>query len=98
VKAILREAALADLERIFLWIAQDSPANARSVSQHILDAIENRIAWFPHMGRKGRVNGTREWVVRGLPYIIVYNVDEARDAIFILGIFHGAKNLDASPN
>lgn len=76
---------------IIRWIAADSPQNARSVAERILSAIEDRIRLFPGLGRAGRVARTREWVVAGLPYIIVYHVDAARDAVEILGIFHGAQ-------
>jgi plasmid stabilization system protein ParE len=46
------------------------------------------------MGHSGRARDTYEWVVGGLPYIIVYEVDKARDAIAILAVFHGAQDRD----
>jgi toxin ParE1/3/4 len=91
VKVIIRDLAFADLERIFHWIERDSPANARAVAARILDAIENKIAIFPLMGRLGRITGTREWVISGLPYLIVYEVDRGREAVTVLGIVHGAR-------
>ena len=47
------------------------------------------------MGHTGRVAGTYEWVVRGLPYIIVYQTG-ARDPdeVLILGVFHGAQDRE----
>ena len=47
---------------------------------------------FPKAGRRGRAPGTREWLVRGLPYVIVYNVSSDEDELQILGIFHAAQN------
>jgi plasmid stabilization system protein ParE len=44
------------------------------------------------MGHIGRVPGTQEWVVRGLPYIIVFEVDA--DEVVILGVFHAAQDRD----
>jgi toxin ParE1/3/4 len=44
------------------------------------------------MGRRGRARGTHEWVVRGLPYIVVYRIDEALDELKILAVFHGAQD------
>jgi toxin ParE1/3/4 len=44
------------------------------------------------MGRGGRAAGTHEWTVRGLPYIIVYEVHENRDELVVLGVFHGAQD------
>ena len=47
------------------------------------------------MGRAGRVAGTHEWVVRGLPYIIVYEIGTIDpDELLILGIFHGARDRE----
>lgn len=92
MKVILRESAGADLQRICAWIAKDSPKNARSVATRILDTIDNTIAHFPYLGRVGKASGTREWVMRGLPYIIVYRVDDEREAVTVLAIFHGAQN------
>jgi toxin ParE1/3/4 len=47
---------------------------------------------LPRLGRAGRKQGTREFVVPHLPYIIVYRVDIAEeDELVILGIFHGAQ-------
>ena len=79
MKVIIREAAYADLERIH-------------VIGRILDAIE-RLGIFPRLGREGRVPRTREWVVRGLPYIIVYTIDDERQELVIVAVFHGARNL-----
>ena len=46
-------------------------------------------------GRAGRVAGTHEWVVRGLPYIIVYQIGAAEsDEVLILGVFHGARDRE----
>jgi addiction module RelE/StbE family toxin len=92
VKVIIREAAGADLERIHAWIAKDNPATARSVAERILAAIESKIPAFPYIGRAGKVEGTREWIVRGLPYIVVYRIEDAQETVTILAIFHGAQN------
>jgi toxin ParE1/3/4 len=39
----------------------------------------------------GKVAGTREWVVRGLPYIIVYEVNLDLRELTLLAVFHGAR-------
>ena len=38
----------------------------------------------------GKIAGTRELVIPGLPYIIVYRVTEA--AVFIIHIYHTARD------
>jgi addiction module RelE/StbE family toxin len=91
MKVIIREAAYADLERIHDWISKDNPTAADSVIGRILDAME-RLGFFPRLGREGRTTGTREWVVRGLPYIIAYTVDDLLDEVVVVAVFHGAMN------
>ena len=44
---------------------------------------------FPRSGRLGQVQGTREVVVPGLPYIVVYTHDDI--GVDIVAIFHGAQ-------
>lgn len=46
----------------------------------------------PEMGRPGGRPGTREWIVRGLPYIIVYRIDWTREEIVLLNVFLGAQD------
>ena len=47
------------------------------------------------MGHAGRIAGTHEWVVRGLPYIIVYQTGATDfDEVLILGVFHAAQNRE----
>lgn len=61
---------------------------ALSVAETLFNAA-NSLDLFPFRGLPGRVAGTRELIVVGLPYIIVYRVTAA--AIHILHIFHGRK-------
>jgi toxin ParE1/3/4 len=46
------------------------------------------------MGHVGRARGTYEWVVVGLPYIIVYEIDEVAQEVAIVAVFHGARDRD----
>lgn len=62
---------------------------ALSVAETLFNAA-NSLDLFPFRGLPGRVAGTRELIVVGLPYIIVYRVTAA--AIHILHIFHGAQD------
>ena len=81
--------AAQDLEEITLYIQRDSEYAARIVSKTLFDAA-NSLDLLPFRGRLGRSSGTRELVVPGMPYIIVYQV--TRTAIQILHIYHGARN------
>jgi plasmid stabilization system protein ParE len=46
------------------------------------------------MGHAGRAPGTLERVVPRLPYVIVYEIDAARDEVVIVAIFHEAQDRD----
>jgi addiction module RelE/StbE family toxin len=80
-----------DLDRIFAWIAKDSPRAALAV----IARIEAKVMLLEtpeltHMGRPGLVEGTRELIER--PYIIVYRVDEQHDEIVVVAVVHGAQD------
>ncbi|MFZ0420208.1 MAG: type II toxin-antitoxin system RelE/ParE family toxin [Candidatus Sulfotelmatobacter sp.] len=78
-----------DLYNIVQRIQQDKPDAASDVAQTIYDgcsSLEN----FPHLGRKGRIAGTRDLVFSGLPYIVVYRVVD--QVIEIVRIYHGAQD------
>ncbi len=79
-----------DFLGIIAWIAANNPVAASSVGRRTLDAVE-RLADFPLRGRPGRSPGTRELVISGLPYVVVYSVESAdpRTAV-ILRVLHGA--------
>jgi len=71
---------------------REGAAAAARVGAVVREAAEI-IRTFPHAGRAGRVPGTREWVVRQLPYVIVYEVGaERRSEVTILGVFHGRQS------
>ena len=76
------------------YIAERNPAAARAVGARIRLALD-MLCDFPGAGHAGRSRGTQEWVVRGLPYIIVYEVfPEGADELVVLGVFHGAQDRD----
>ena len=81
--------AAQDLEEITLYIKKDGESTARAVAKTLFDAA-NSLDLLPSRGRMGRIAGTRELVVPGLPYIVVYQV--TKTAIQILHIYHGARN------
>ena len=79
--------ALEHLAQIRAHIAAHRPLTAELVRGRILESIRS-LQKVPRLGRAGRKQGTRELVVPGLPYIIVYNIAAEEDALVILGIFH----------
>ena len=91
MKLVFDDQALADLEGIFEWIAQDSPFNAKIVVDRLFSSIE-LLSSFPFMGRIGHDPDTFEWVVPRLPYIVAYEVDRRQEQVLITSVFHGARD------
>ena len=83
----------AEYRNIITYIAQDNPQAAETVGGKIRDSIKS-LAAMP-TGRNGRVTGTYEKPVYGLPYIIAYALSDnlgGRETLTILRIIHGARN------
>jgi toxin ParE1/3/4 len=71
------------------YIAKDDPIAARNAVQRIRAAVD-QLADYPSMGRTGRVPLTRELIVGGTPWIIVYRV--RADVVEIIRVLHGAQS------
>lgn len=85
--------ALDDLEGQITYIAEENPVAARRVADRIRatgDALGEMTT-----GRPGRVSGTYEKVVVGLPYVIAYAITrhEGREVVSILRVIHAARKL-----
>jgi len=84
------EPAASDFTRICDYIRDhDAPVTARRVALTIYESVKS-LARFPHRGRPGRRQGTRELVLFPLPFLAVYRI--RGDVIEILRILHGAQN------
>ena len=93
MKLVFDEAALADLEGIYNWIAQDNPPAAKAVVERVFASTEHLVT-FPQMGHSGRDEGTLEWVVPRLPYIVVYELYPERDEVVVIAVVHGARDRE----
>jgi toxin ParE1/3/4 len=80
--------ALGDLEAAGDYIARDNPSAAARVITAVLDQAD-ALATHPHIGRPGRVPGTRELVVTTTPFIAAYRVRDQE--VEVLAVFHGAR-------
>jgi toxin ParE1/3/4 len=88
VQIRLTESAAADLERIEAHIRADRPEAVVDTVLRVLEALDG-LMLFPHLGRSGRVRGTRELVVSGTPFFAVYRVQT--DGIWVLRVLHAAR-------
>jgi addiction module RelE/StbE family toxin len=81
-------AAAQDLFRIIEYILRENSPAARRVANTIYKSIGS-LSSFPHRGRTGRLEGTRELPIPSLPFLVVYRV--AEDTVEIAGVIHGAQ-------
>lgn len=77
--------AIRHLTHVRRYIAERNPSAAGRVARSILEAVE-RLVDQPHLGRPGRVPGTRELVVPDTPYLIPYRVRQ--QSVEIIAVFH----------
>jgi toxin ParE1/3/4 len=85
--------ALDDMDALAAYIAADNPAAALSV----LDRIDQTVGNLSHMptGRRGRVAGSYEKPLTGLPYIIAYALERRpgrAERLVILRVIQGARD------
>jgi len=80
-------AASRDLDRVEEYISRDNP---RAAIDTVLEIIRHvgMLADHPGMGRPGRVDGTRELTIAGLPYVVAYL--HRADTITVLRVLHSA--------
>jgi addiction module RelE/StbE family toxin len=88
MEIVWRPRAVADLVDIEAYIASNNPTAAQRIARRIKTSVVG-LANMPYIGRPGRVGGTRELVIAGLPYIVAYAVEG--DRVEILAVIHGAR-------
>jgi toxin ParE1/3/4 len=88
VKLRWTDSAVEDLRSAHDYVAAENEKAAAETADRIVSAVE-RLGQFPQMGRPGRVEGTRELVVTGTPFIVAYRLK--RDSIQVLAVLHAAR-------
>ena len=81
-----------NLERIVLYIADDSKSRARTFSRNLQNQL-NDLEHFPYKFRKSvyfNYEQIRDYVFMG--YTIPYLIDEENDVIVVLDIFKWTNN------
>ena len=87
------EPAAKALESIQDYIAKDNPQVAFEVAQRIRLAT-GRLEEHPKIGRAGRVRGTYELVIQGIPYIVPYRI--RKKEVQILSVYHTSRKWPES--
>jgi len=84
--------AIRDIKDAGDFIALDNPKAADRMAERVRESVEYLVE-YPNMGRIGRVSGTRELIVSGTPFIVVYRVKVP--SIQILRVLHHARKWPA---
>jgi addiction module RelE/StbE family toxin len=84
--------AAKDLDNIETYIAtENSPLTAVDVVLKVMDSSELILSNHPQAGRPGRVSGTRELVIDGIPFILIYRIVDRLGQVQILRVLHDAQ-------
>ncbi|TWF56508.1 type II toxin-antitoxin system RelE/ParE family toxin [Neorhizobium alkalisoli] len=84
--------ALEDFKRQIGYIAEHNPESARDVAKRV-DECALRLS-VHSTGRPGRVAGTLEKSVAGLPYILAYNISatDRGSVLTVLRLIHTSRD------
>jgi toxin ParE1/3/4 len=78
-----------DLQNISDYLHQQHPQLAQPTVRRLYAEIRE-LSRFPSRGRPGREPGTRELVLTGLPYVIVFRSTD--QVVEILRMHHGSQD------
>lgn len=92
MKVVWSATALDDFDRTIAYLAERNPNAAARVAERI-DRTARALRALP-TGRPGRVAGSYEKIVPGLPYIIAYAIGPpgSGNSLVILRVIHGARD------
>ncbi len=85
MKILWTEGAIGNFDRVEEYIALDNPRAAVATVRKVIE-VAQVLADYPTMGKRGREPGTRELVVVGLPFVVIYAVH--REELVILRVLH----------
>lgn len=86
------ELAVADLDHIEAYITRENCASvAIDVVLNVIDTAELLLPEHPNAGRVGRLKDTRELVVSGIPFTIIYRQLDDANQLQILRVLHDAQ-------
>ena len=80
--------AVEDLQRNIKYYAKEDPLTAWRIYDEVLDRAEV-LDEQPELGRPGRVEGTKELVLKHTPFILVYRVVAGQAEI--INVLHGVQ-------
>ena len=81
------------VRQINAYLTEHSPNLLESQLALIVAAV-NGLRHFPGKGRPGRVDGTRELIVLGTPFIVAYT--EQRSRVAVVAVIHSSRRWPKS--
>jgi addiction module RelE/StbE family toxin len=82
-------AAVADLQSVSDYLKEHHPHYRQPTMRKLYDRIRS-LKNTPHLGRPGRIEGTRELLFPPMPYIAVYRIHE--QSIEVWRVYHTAQH------
>lgn len=89
MRVVWTRGGVRSLQAIRDYIDGDNPIAARTVAQRIRQSVR-QLEIFPQAGRPALRSGTREIVIAGLPYVVVYRLTGAE--VQVIRVFHTKQN------
>ncbi len=86
MRVVWRRQALADLRALREFIARNNPPAAARTAARVRQVVA-QLATLPYQGRAGRDPSTRELIVTGTPYLVIYHVHQG--TVEVLRVLHG---------
>lgn len=84
------EDALLDIADIgfFYAVERGNPSAAEKVEAAIFNTSQ-KLEYTPEIGRRGSVEGTREFVIASYPYTLIYRLTASR--VIVLSVLHQSR-------
>ncbi len=83
--------AILKIREIHSFIASENPIAADKLRLSILEKAGG-LPDFPEQGRVGEVQDTRELVLVGAPYVLIYEIGKKEQIITVLNIWHSRQS------
>lgn len=88
MKLVWTRLALKDIDSAYSYVAEENPCAAARMVERIKKAVV-AIGRHSELGRCGRIEGSRELIVPGTPFIITYRVKGKE--VELLAVIHSAR-------
>ena len=98
--AVWTKSARQDLEDILTYVAARSAQGAATIARRVEEAILD-IATFPRAARRDPETGTFEWVVGGVPLLLIYELIRSESGddrqVDVIAVFNTDRNPADKP-